>query len=204
MARLALVFLFGAIASYCDAAITRAKPPDGWRHVVHENTGRILRNDPRFLGRFSIDQLTISDPIPNYNVGLMDLAAGQFLASARPAGWTCLFTTQSGAPAGAAGVIEDKTSSTALRFNGLYQTNFTSETLEAMRRAEQLPQVQKSDHELRRLDCPAVHFVALWLHGRSDDIILPLPPTFGRWNAYQSYSAEQISKLLTTEAAKAR
>jgi len=74
--------------------------------------------------------------------------------------------------------------------------------LEALRIAEQLPQIKKQDYEVRRLDSPGILFVAVWLHSKSDDMIIPLPPTFGRWNAYQLYSEKQMVKLLKPEAKK--
>ncbi len=74
--------------------------------------------------------------------------------------------------------------------------------MEAFRRAEQLPQIKEQDYELRRLDCPSILFVAVWLHGKSDDILIPLPPTGGRWNAYQLYSESQMIELLQPESEK--
>jgi hypothetical protein len=68
--------------------------------------------------------------------------------------------------------------------------------------AEQLPQIKEQDYEVRRLDCASILFVAVWLHGKSDDIIIPLGATFGRWNALQPYSESQMIKLLKPEAKK--
>jgi hypothetical protein len=90
----------------------------------------------------------------------------------------------------------------ALRFGGLFETCFSKETLEALRMAEALPQVKKQDYELRFLDIPVVYFVAVWLHAESDDILIPLPPAFGRWSAYQPCSESDMIKLLKPEAKK--
>jgi len=90
----------------------------------------------------------------------------------------------------------------ALRFGALYETCFAKETLEALRKAEKLPQIKKQDYELRFLDIPSVYFVAVWLHRESDDILIPLPSTFGRWDAYQPYSESAMIKLLKPEAKK--
>ena len=79
---------------------------------------------------------------------------------------------------------------------------FDSKIPEALQIAEQLPQVKKQDYEPRFLDSAPILFVAVWLHGKSDDIIIPLPPTFGRWNAYQPYSESEMIKLLEPEAKK--
>ncbi len=107
-----------------------------------------------------------------YGVALTNLASGQFLSATKVSKYD---------------------------FSG---DHFDNEISEALRIAEQLPQVEKQDYEPRLLDIPSILFVAVWLHGKSDDIIIPLPPTFGRWNAYQPYSESEIIKLLKPEAKK--
>ena len=92
-------------------------------------------------------------------------------------------------------------------FSGTKEVNFSGDRFDneipkALQIAEQLPQVKKLDYEPRLLNIPPILFVAVWLHGKSDDIIIPLPPTFGRWNAYQPYSGKQIIKLLKSAAKK--
>jgi hypothetical protein len=49
---------------------------------------------------------------------------------------------------------------------------------------------------------PWILFHAVWLHGKSDDIIIPLSDTWGRWNGYQPYSESQMIELLKPEAKK--
>jgi hypothetical protein len=49
---------------------------------------------------------------------------------------------------------------------------------------------------------PWILFRAVWLHGKSDDIIIPLGATFGRWNAMQPYSESEMLKLLQPDAKK--
>jgi len=194
---LALVVLSG----HCHAAIVYPKAPDGGRQIVYENAAQILRTDSRCLGGFRLEDLTIADPCRNYGVGLKDLTSGRFLSAARVGGWTYLFIHGTNA-VGMGELIADEKTGKALKANGLGSSNFSNETLEALRIAKELPQVKKSDYELRHLDIPAVYFVAVWLHGKSDDIIIPLPNTFGRWNAYQPYSESQMVKLLKPEAKK--
>jgi len=79
---------------------------------------------------------------------------------------------------------------------------FDTKIPEALQVAEHLPKVKTQDYEPRLLDSAPILFVAVWLHGKSDDIIIPLPPTFGRWNAYQPYSESEMIKLLKPEAKK--
>jgi hypothetical protein len=198
-----LLCLALVLSGHCHAAIVYPKAPDGGRQIVYDNASETLRHDPRFLGGFRIEELTIGDPYRDYGVrDLTKLASGQLLSATESGGgWMYLFIHGANA-VGAAGLIADEKTGKALRFNGLYETDFSNETLEALRMAEQLPQVKKQDYEIRRLDIPTILFVAVWLHGKSDDIIIPLGATFGRWNALQPYSESEMIKLLKPEAKK--
>jgi len=104
----------------------------------------------------------------------------------------------------AVGVVElkaDEKAGKALKLIALYH-NPAAEMLEALRTAEQLPQVNKQDYEFRYLNLAPIEFFAVWLHGKSDDIIIPLPPPYGIWNAYQPCSESQIIKFLKPEVKK--
>jgi hypothetical protein len=183
----------------CPAAITYPKAPDGGQQVIREAFKGLSRSISRYLGGFQIEDLTIADPFRDYSVGLTNLASGELLPAARAGTWRYLLMHGTNA-VGAAEVMVDPTNSTALKFAGLDTTDFSRETLEALRRAESLPQIQKQDYELRRLDCPSILFVAVWLHGKSDDILIPLPPTWGRYNPYRPYSEHEMIGLLQPEA----
>jgi len=170
------------LSGHCHAAIVYPKEPDGGQEIVIKNASEILQSDPRFLGGFHIEELTIADPYRDYGVVPKDLASGKFLSTAKNNGyWTYLFMHGTNA-VGDAGLMADEKTGKALKANGLGSSDFSKETLAAIRIAEQLPQVKKQDYEIRRLDSPPILFVAVWLHGKSDDIIIPLGATFGRWN----------------------
>ena len=183
----------------CPAAIIYPKAPDGGQQVIREAFKGLSRSISRYLGGYQIEDLTIANPFRDYSVGLTNLASGQLLPAARAGTWRYVLMHGTNA-VGAAELMADPTNSTALKFAGLDTTDFPRQSLEALRRAEQLPQIQKPDYELRRLDCPSILFVAVWLHGKSDDILIPLPPARGRWNAYQPYSESEMIKLLQPEA----
>src|ERR1035441_3916998 len=186
-----LLCLALVLSGYCRAAITYPKAPDGGRLLVTANANEILRSDPNFLAGFRIEELTTANPYGNYYVGLTNLASGQLLAAVRPGGWTYLFMHGTNA-VGAEELIANEKTGNALQFNGFYQSNFSNETLEALRIAEKLPQTRMQDYEVRRLGSAPILFHALWLHGKSDDIIITLAPAFGRWTALQPYSESQM------------
>jgi hypothetical protein len=188
---------FGA-GGRCEAAIVYPKAPAGGRKIVYEH----LRAHPVQLGELQIKDLTIAEPHRWYSVGLTDLASGHLVSAATSRSWRYILLQGTNAVGVAQVSDADAKAGNALQFSGLWDTCFSKETLEALRIAETLPQVKKQDYELRFLDSPGVLFSAVWLHGKSDDIIVPVPPTFGRWNTYQPYSEAQIIKFLKPEAKK--
>jgi hypothetical protein len=197
--RLALVLSGAVFGCNCPAAITYPKAPAGGEEVIREVFKGLSRSISRYLGGYQIEELTVTAPFRDYSVGLTNLASGQLLPAARPGNWR--YPLMHGTNAvGAAELRADQTNGTALKFAGLDTSDFPRETLEAMRRAEKLPEIKAQDYELRRLDCPSILFVAVWLHRKSDDIIIPLPDRGNRWHAYQPYSEGEMIKLLQPEA----
>jgi hypothetical protein len=184
-----------------NTAIIHPKAPGGGRQIVVEGLRELPRSMSRYLGGFQIEDLTIADPCRDYSVEPANIISGELLSATKPGAWRYPLMHGTNAVA-AAELIAGKNNGEALQFFGLDTTDSSNETLEALRKAEQLPQIEKQDYELRRLDCPPILFIAVWLHGKSDDIIIPLPPARGEWNAYQPYSESQIIKLLKPAAEK--
>jgi hypothetical protein len=149
---------FPELGGNCDAAIVYPKAPEGGRPMVYEYARGTLQADPPFLGGFRIEELTIAEPYRNYAIGLTNLVSGQLLSAAKPGGWTYLFIHGTNA-VGAAALIADEKTGKALHASGLFQSNFSNETLEALRLAQQLPQSKKQAFELRRLESPGIHSI---------------------------------------------
>jgi hypothetical protein len=187
-----LLCLALVLSGNCYAAIVYPKAPDGGRQIVYEHL------NPKFLGGVQIEELTIGNPYQDYSVGLTNLVSGRLLSETKAGHWMYLLIHGTNTVGMQELIADDKT----LKLAGFYEADFSDETLEALRIAEQLPQIKKQDYEIRRLDIMPIQFVAVWLHGKSDDIIIPLGATFGRWNALQPYSESQMIKLLKPEAIK--
>jgi hypothetical protein len=185
----------------CDAAIVYPQPPEGGEQIVSQFATPLLKHDRNFLGSFQMKDLTIARPYRDYGITPRDLVSGRLCPAAQSGGaWIYLLMHGTNAVGMEELVADAKTG--ALKFNGLYQSNGSSETMEVLRIAEQWPQVKKQDYEVRRLDCAPLLFRAVWLHGKSDDIIIPLPDTFNRWLAFHPYSEKEMLKLLKPEAKK--
>jgi hypothetical protein len=188
----AFLLYWSAVA--LDAAITYPAPPPGGReHVL-----AALKDTPPNFAEFPpVERLTIAQPYRWYSVGADDVASGRLLAKARSASW--LYPLMEGNK-GSGNVQLNASAKIELAVEGVHQTNFSQESLNAVQTAQQLPQVKKADYELRRLDIAALSVVIIWLHGQSDDILIPLPPTYGRFEPYRTYTEKQLIDILKPDA----
>jgi len=185
----------------CNAALLHPNGPDGGRKIAGEQSGRIIGQHPP-RGYAHGHEIIVSDPNQQYVVRLEDLASGQLLSAAKFGSWHYILTQGTNLVGKAVLSQDEKTGE--LKLAGVYDPGPPLDAeREALRRAEKLPQVQKQDYEFRLLDIEPLYFHAVWLHGKSDDIILPLPETFRRMKVYEPYSESQMIKLLKPEAKKA-
>jgi hypothetical protein len=188
------------LSGYCRAAIVYPKAPDGGREIVVTNVGPILGHDTSFFNGLKMENLTVGEPYREYYVtNLAMLASGHMLSATISRSWRYILMHGTNA-VGAATLIYGGTNGSVLEYNDVQQPFFPDAPLEALRAAEKLPQTKKQAYEVRALNIAPLNFISVWLHGESDDIIIPLPPTFGRFNENQPYSEAEIIKVLKTDA----
>lgn len=149
-----------------------------------------------------------SEPHPVYVATLDDLAAGKLLDAAKQTGWRYLLVQHDTAVAeaevgtrrtGARGAKGGK-----LEFLGLTHSPFTGATIEALTAAERMPKVAKADYELRLLKVPAVYLIALWLHGRDADILVPMGDPPGGLKKNRAYSEASVIRALRSTVERTR
>jgi hypothetical protein len=114
----------------------------------------------------------LAAPHEVYTLDLADVANG--LKGAKATGWRYLVMEGDNAVAAAELDRPAKGSKGNPEFSNLNTGGFVSSTYEAIHTAELLPEVKKADYQVRLLQIPAVCSVALWLHGKSQDLLLPL------------------------------
>jgi hypothetical protein len=190
-----LLCLALVLSGNCDAAIVYPKAPEGGQQIAYESVARTLRATPSFLGGARIEELAIANPHQNYNANPQDVTSGNLLSAAKPTTWR-YFVMRGTNAVGVVALRANEKAGKALKFVELDSPARAAKLQIAQRKAEELPQVKKQDYEFRFLNLAPISFFAVWLHGESDDIIIPLPPTWGKWNAYQPYSESQITGLL--------
>jgi hypothetical protein len=149
------------------------------------------------------EELSHSEPHPVYVATLDDLAAGKLLGAAKRMSWRYLLVQGESAVAEAelsVGHARGKT----LAFLGLTHGPFSEATVEALHAAEALPEVASADYELRLLKVPAVYLVALWLHRKAEDILIPMGKPPGGLKENKPYSEAQVIAALRETAVRTK
>jgi hypothetical protein len=181
----------------CKAAIVYPQVPAGGEEVV-------MQYEPLLkpLAGERIQNWTIAKPFGFYvDTDLTNVLAGKLLSTTRLAAWRYMLI-EGTKMAGAVDLNADEKQGKLLKFQEAIcpsSTGYNYSTLEALGVAEALPQVKKEDYEFRYLSMAPIGFFAVWLHGKTNDIIIPLPPTYDRYDAYRTYSEAEITKLLIPE-----
>jgi hypothetical protein len=185
--------------------ITRRAPPGG-EAVLAANVTDLMRAKRLPHGmkaEMQPEELTHSEPHPVYVATLDDLAAGKLLGAAKQTGWRYLLVHSDAAVAEAELTAGRRPAKGAkrpqhkeLEFAGLTHGPFTGATIDGLHAAERLPQIAKADYELRLLKVPAVYLVALWLHGGSEDILVPLGQPPGGLKKNKAYTEAGVIRAL--------
>jgi hypothetical protein len=137
--------------------------------------------------------LAVALPHQVYFIGLEDIAEGNLLAAARLGRWRYIMLKDDNPTAAAE--ISINRDSKALKFSNINRGVFIEGTIEAIRSAERLDEVQASDYELRLLNIPAMHVVAIWLHGEQD-ILIPVQGSHSSLNPNAPYTEHEFLKAL--------
>lgn len=182
--------------------LSTARPPAGGIRAVQNAITRVLPQPDSALRGFSregVEDVAVSVPHPVYTLGLRDVAAGAISSTARLEGWRYLLI--GGEQAVAAAEVAG-TDQTGVRFSHFNDGPFVGATLEGLGAAEALREVKSDDYEVRLLKAPALYLIALWLHGREEEIYLPLPPVPSGLKPLRAYREKELLEVLRPAAAE--
>lgn len=181
--------------------VTRSEPPPEVAQAVDaalQHFAGVPAAQLHALAGTSPAELAPTEPHEVYNLGLSDLVPRGALAATRPRGWRYLLRQQGDVVASAETVGGGGAGQQFSHFNS---GPFVASTAAALDVAENLPETKTGSFELRLLHVPALHAMALWLHGHgSDDILIPLAPTFGDVVANRPYPADELLGILAASA----
>lgn len=144
--------------------------------------------------------IRLSEAYRGYSLTLEDLTRGKNLKDAEVGDWHYLVfadgvTIADAQLADVGGHVE---------FASLNHGHLAAATVDALKMAEQSPQLQGKTVELRVLFISALHVVAIWLHADSEDVLIPIEPTPKELAVTQLYSEAALLMLLKPAADQAR
>jgi hypothetical protein len=182
------------------------KEPEGGSEIVREGllalSPEALERGFRFLAEPG-QEISHGPPHPQYTVTLDDLAQGKLLSAAVETGWSYpLFAGDQ--PVGEVEIGPVSGKKEALAFKALHDSPFSKAATDALQNAARLDVVANEDYELRFLKIPPVYFAGLWLHGPSDDFLVPLREPPGRLEPNTLYPEKEVVAVLQPLAVRVR
>lgn len=175
-------------------------PPDGGgflRPTLIKIFSRDTPENREALGGSAASEIVVQQAHQVYFMELDEVVRGRTISAAPPRLWRYLVYVQERVIADAELFIDSagKPHFAALNYGPVAQA-----TVKGIRGLEGLTP-REVDYELRALQIPALHFVAVWLHGATDDQILPIAPTRVRWTSLgRPLSEKELLDLLRPEA----
>lgn len=145
-------------------------------------------------------QIRLSEGYRGYSLSLEDLSLGKGLKDAEVGDWHYLVFAD-GATVADAQLADVRGH---IEFASLNHGTLAAATVDALKLAEQSPQLQGKTVELRVLFISALHVVAIWLHADGEEVLIPIEPTPKELAVTQLYSEAALLALLKPAADQAR
>jgi hypothetical protein len=184
--------------------IQHAQPSPGVDAAVRSQLNRLSGAPPEELNALAGSapaELSMEAPHEVFTLGLDQLASESGLASASAGGWRYLLQRDNMPVASAQTTVDATGAPVFALFNS---GPFVQATADALGRAERIPVSTPGESlEPRLLHVPALHAMALWLHGKeySDDVVIPLRPAPPPVQPDREYSVDEYLAALREVAA---
>ncbi len=176
-------------------------PPKGADKVLKAAVSELVGHGALAVGTRS--RPTLSMPVPVYNLGADDIAAGKGLSAARPTGWLVTLSTD-GEIRGTIELVPSKpartdvTRSEAVRFGGFSEGPLHRDLSAAITAAAKAS--GRSKVQLAVLRVPALYLLALWLRDDTGDRLVPIPPSPSPLKPGEAYPANRALDALKRAA----
>jgi hypothetical protein len=192
---LGLVLASGLQAANTDASVTFPESAEPLRIIARQEAISFFQQSHFMLPHVPANSVEMTKGHKCYVFDYHAVLAGKILsmASTSSGGWQYMMMSGTNM-VGTMGLELSKKGRWQFGGSMMAGTNGTDPIWVALQKAEKLPQVQRHDYEFRYLIL-SIEFWAIWLHGKSDDIIIPIS-VGDRWNIYQPYSEAQVVGFL--------
>jgi hypothetical protein len=185
----------------CKAAIIFPKQAEEYRAIAHQETFPFYHDTIHgfFPKDLPIDKLNLTNGFGWYWFDDQSVLSGNLFppTNTNLMGWHCMIMCGTNM----IGMMGLAWETNHWSFDGLISSGATLKGQQdpiwvALEKAERLPQVRDEDFEFRYLTRADMDFPMVWLHGKSDHILIPISDGYGKWEAYKAYSEKQMTNLL--------
>lgn len=170
-----------------------SKPPSG----SHDAIARYFSDSHTrpFMEGVDLENIGASDAYPVHVASLDQLASGKL--PEEPHHWRHLLVQGGGAVA-EADVVSEKGEA---RVVAVHRGPRVVGTVKALEGAHELEAARKHDYDLRLLEGPSIHLVALWLHSKNDDVLIPIEPDLTGLEHHRAIPLKEALPALRERAA---
>ena len=155
------------------------------------------------LQGIDVSHIRASQAHQSYFVELGEVARGHILPAAELTLWRYIVRVDSRVIADANLYIDRKGD---LHFAAVGYGPIANATVRAVEWLRTHPLVKAKEYELRSLEIPALHYVAIWLRGATDSLIIAIEPTPRRLRSFGELTLlteRELTGLLQPAAAEA-
>lgn len=179
-------------------------PPDSVQQAqegVIELLGASSRpgQSARFAAETQQDRVELTAPHQVYVLSREDLFSKGGLEQAKSVGWRYLVITDQGGIVGAAETAEQAESHDH-QFVSLSRDSNLEVVPGVIRQIEETPTEWADEFELRLLRVPAAYSVNIWLHGQTNDLLVPVPPTPPYLETGHIYGWDEVLDVLRQDS----
>ena len=179
------------------------QPPEEATSALIEGMRRLVESPNRSVAFAAMEpeKVTLPKPLPLYRSTLDAAAEGRVLEDAQASGWQYL-VLENEKPTALAEV--EVTAQGAHEFSNLARSSFSRETVPCLELAMSVGEQMSEELSLRMLRVPSVYTVALWLHGETQDRVIPIPPTHRLLMPFQIYTGQDFTEQIRIAALRQR
>lgn len=182
----------------CCGALVLSEVPDEATQMAARYSKEVLFAE-HVVAKGDVTNLVVVGPHRGYYISLDGIIGGHPLSTATPLSWRYSVMDRTNGCAIVTIMDPDPKSAKPRRFGGLEDGEGVGNVFNGLRRAEKLAQESNRDYELRYFSNFELHFEAVWLHGVSDDIIIPVSTVYQNITLFRPYSEDEVFAALKEE-----
>jgi len=178
-----------AVGANCYAAIIFPQAPEDGRQFAYKLVSDLLQSDTNVFRGPQLRGITISKALPTYSIDGKE----KLLPSGPPPAWEYLCMQGTNLVASIS-LNVNPANGEIIKMGGVTMDS-DHQTIRALNCAQEFSRTNGQDYEPRYLGADSSYRM-LWLRGKTNDVIIPMEPTYGEMTPYCPYSEAQMMGFL--------